>query len=249
MLRTALFAAAILAATPVTQASYQTFIVGGEAASEGEFPFMVSLQDSYGHFCGGSLVSKNWVLTAAHCVRGGSPSNIYLGLHDQDKKSGTEAFRPARVITHPKYDPFTMDYDYALVQLSGDSQHEPISLNTEELGSQAAEFVTAGWGLTSESGAAAKILQKVAVPYMHQAACNTNYPNKITDRMICAGLANGGKDSCQGDSGGPLFMTVDGKKVLTGVVSWGEGCARAGKAGVYAKVNAELAWIQEVTAQ
>ncbi|MNT55643.1 Trypsin [compost metagenome] len=88
-------------------------------------------------------------------------------------------------------------------------------------------------------------LQKVDVPLVTTESCNISYKNEITDRMMCAGFPEGGKDSCQGDSGGPLVAkTTDNQTYLIGVVSWGTGCARAGKPGVYAKVSYATSWIQ-----
>jgi trypsin len=232
-------------------------IVGGTDAVKGEFPFQASLQGSSGHFCGGSLIKKNWVLTAAHCVQGWRASNkIILGLHDRNDKSGTEIFTAVKVIPHPQYDANTMDWDYALLKLSGDSKFRTIDLNSTEIdipedGNDSINVWTSGWGTTSEgSYGLPRILQKVQVPLVSHKVCNSpdSYNGEVTDRMICAGLHDGGKDSCQGDSGGPLFMQqTSGDYLLVGVVSWGEGCARANKYGVYTKVNAGVDWISQQT--
>jgi len=97
-------------------------------------------------------------------------------------------------------------------------------------------FVT-GWRTTSEDGDPSKTLQEVRIPYVKNDVCTWLKKNvEITDNMVCAGLKEGGKDSCQGDSGGPMVYRSHGSWTLAGVVSWGEGCARAGKFGVYAKV-------------
>ena len=232
-------------------------IVGGVPAEKGEFPFQVSLQSSSGsHFCGGSLIKKNWVLTAAHCVARWSNTNkIVIGLHDQKDKTGTETFTSVKVISHPQYNSKALDYDYAVIKLNGDSKFRTIDLNTTEINIPAADQApinvwTAGWGTTSESGSLARILNKVEIPLVTTEACNakTAYDGDITDRMICAGLTAGGKDSCQGDSGGPLFMTqASGDFLLIGVVSWGEGCARPNKYGVYSKVNFAVDWVSTQT--
>lgn len=228
-------------------------IVGGQEAQPGEFPYMVSLQGSWGHFCGGSLIKENWVLTAAHCVRGGGISKIVIGLHNQKDLNGTETFKPAKIIAHEGYDNYNMTNDFALIQLDGNSKFQPVALNDNEIeipkDGGVIESVTAGWGYTSEgSWAISDTLQKVTVPLVHKDICNEAYPNMIHDSMICAGYSQGEKDSCQGDSGGPLVVKEeDGTHVLAGVVSWGEGCARPNKYGVYAKVSSALAWIEENT--
>lgn len=226
-------------------------IVGGEDAQVGEFPFIVSLQ-SGSHFCGGSLITNEWVLTAAHCI--GGTMKVVTGLHNQKVMTGTETFRTVKVVKHPSYNSSTTDYDFALVKLEGKSSFRPIAFNDAEIvipkdGSQI-DSVTAGWGYTREGAwKLSDILQKVTVPLVSQEECNkaASYNGDITDRMICAGLAAGGKDSCQGDSGGPLVVQDNekGELVLAGVVSWGAGCARPNKYGVYSKVNSVSQWIKE----
>jgi trypsin len=219
-------------------------IVGGVQAAKGEFPFLVSLRSSWGsHFCGGSLIKKNWVLTAAHCVEGGYLKGIAVGLLNQADTEGVEKFTVLEIIKHPGWDTNTMDNDFALVKLSGDSKYAPITLNAKEL--SGGEFVTAGWGTTSEGGSVSKNLMKVSVPFITKEACSAAYDG-ITDSMLCAGYPQGGKDSCQGDSGGPLMIGSGSSRVLAGVVSWGEGCARPNKPGVYSKVNGALEWINGI---
>lgn len=256
-MKTLLFVAGLLAfsATGFAKAKgdYHQQIVGGVEASIGEFPYIVSLQ-SYSHFCGGSLIKKNWVLTAAHCVRGGSVSKIVIGLHDRTDTANAEVLKPKRIIAHPSYNSGTMTYDFALIELDGDSRYEPVAINTTEIeipteGSQIMSTV-AGWGATREgSYTLPNKLQKVDVPLVTAEACNKSYGGDITDTMICAGYDDGGKDSCQGDSGGPLIAKADDNNTyLIGVVSWGQGCAREKYYGVYAKVNAVADWINSTIA-
>jgi trypsin len=230
-------------------------IVGGIEANSGEFPFIVSMQLSgFGHFCGGSLVAKNWVLTAAHCMEDGTSGvTLVLGLQKLTDTSGVEKFTISQVVTHPQYNSKTHDYDFALVKLSGNSKLKPVALNTNEISipeqeSTAPHAITAGWGTTSESGAISQTLLKVDVPLVSQARCNEAYPDAMTDRMICAGYDAGQKDSCQGDSGGPLVVkSSSGATVLAGVVGWGEGCAEPKKYGVYGKVNSVASWVTQTS--
>jgi trypsin len=244
--------------TPAKALNINPLIVGGNDVVKGELPFQVSIQSNgTSHFCGGSLIKPNWVLTAAHCVAGWSSSNkVFIGLHDRTDKSNAEAFTVTKVIANPKYDSQKYDYDFALLQLSGDSKFRPIELNATEIAipEDAPDQIkvwTAGWGtLSSGSSSLPRILQKVEVPLVSQKNCNlpTAYDGKVSDRMICAGYQQGGKDSCQGDSGGPLYMQrASGDPLLVGVVSWGYGCAAANKYGVYSKVNSQIDWIAEQT--
>jgi trypsin len=234
-----------LFALPASAAN-RPFIVGGEDAAKGEFPFIVSLQDSSGsHFCGGSLIKKDWVLTAAHCVTEGSPSKIVIGLLDRNQPdSAVETFAVAQTIVHPQNNQSSMDYDFALLKLSGESKFAPVEINLEEIRG-ATDFVTAGWGTESEGASdLPSMLQKVTVPFVADDICAKAYPGQTTNTMICAGLAQGGKDSCQGDSGGPLLSGSGADRKLVGVVSWGEGCARANKYGIYGKVSSAAAWVK-----
>lgn len=245
----------MISQTVVAAPIFNGKIVGGENAQQGEIPYIVSLRGSSGsHFCGGSLISQKWVLTAAHCVRGGTVKEIWIGLLDQKNSAGAEKIKPAKIIAHEKYNASTLENDFALIELSQNSSFAPIALNDieinldETVNSEPIMSMTSGWGATKESSyTLPNMLQKVSVPLVSEKNCNAPeaYKGKIKESMICAGLKAGGKDSCQGDSGGPLVVSnADGSHTLIGVVSWGEGCARANKYGVYSKVNYAFEWIQ-----
>ncbi len=257
LMPTLLIASGALASSPVTDRALPLPpIVGGTEAAAGEFSFIVSLQSgSFGHFCGGSLIASNWVLTAAHCMKAVSASSVtikagLLNLHDEN---GVESFKPAKVIIHPNYNKGKAhDFDYALVQLNGNSKYAPIQINKTEISLPDTEqespmSITAGWGTTSSGGSISQALMKVSVPLVSQARCNESYPNQITNQMICAGFEEGQKDSCQGDSGGPLLVEENGKQILVGLVGWGRGCAEPKYYGVYSKVNAVADWINSET--
>lgn len=236
-----------------TRRDWRPDIVGGTAAEAGEFPYIVSLQtSSKSHFCGGSLIKKSWVLTAGHCADAGYLSYIVVGLNDMDKPQKAEIFKAKRVITHPQFSTSSLDYDFALIELDGESQYEPVGLNHRDLSipdtGSTIMSTAAGWGVLNENSySISNKLMKVRLPLVSSNLCGQVYQgfNDITDRMICAGYAEGMKDACQGDSGGPLVVNQGGEARLVGVVSWGYGCARPQYYGVYSKVSSVIPWIRK----
>ena len=230
----------------------QPMIVGGyqvdPACPDCKYPFMVSLQSTGwwgGHFCGGSLVREDWVVTAAHCVQGENPNDIdvVIGLHNVNGTTGNQTRDVDAIIIHPQYSGNSLNNDYALLHLTQPiTDFEPIKLVTSDShDDEPVMSTTMGWGATSSGGSSSNILLEVDVPI--DDSCG-NYSNSdITNNMVCAGDGNGGEDSCQGDSGGPLIMTnSDGEYELIGIVSWGYGCAQAGYPGVYSKIQSRLDW-------
>lgn len=224
-------------------------IVGGVKAKKGEFPYIVSLQDKDGHVCGGSLIKKNWILTAGHCVSDDIKlKKIVVGMLSQNRPDEGESMTIKKIVQHPQYE---QGFDFALIQLKKNSKQAYVPVNTQELmiddtiGKQT-ESIAAGWGLTKETGKdMPKLLMKVSLPLVSQAECERGYPGQLNSAMLCAGFPDGKKDSCSGDSGGPLIVDNNGTALLVGVVSWGEGCARPQRYGVYAKVSAVADWIAQ----
>nr|XP_040021283.1 trypsin-2-like [Gasterosteus aculeatus aculeatus] len=217
-------------------------IVGGYECRPHSQPHQVSLNAGY-HFCGGSLLSDSWVVSAAHCSK--PRMEVRLGEHHIGVTEGNEQFIAAsRVIEHPSYDRFTLENDIMLVKLSEPavlSEHvAPVALPTG-CAPAGTMCTVSGWGNTMSSTADSHRLQCVDVPVLSHEDCDGCYPGMVDHTMFCAGYLEGGKDSCQGDSGGPVVCNGE----LQGVVSWGYGCAEENHPGVYSKVCVQIEWLKE----
>ncbi|XP_048086126.1 trypsin-2-like [Alosa alosa] len=222
-------------------------IVGGYECKPHTRPWQVSLKNSW-HFCGGTLISDRWVVSAAHCYKDASEIILVLGDHEIRYNEGSEQEISAElVIRHPDYDRYNINNDIMLVKLK-----EPAVLNefvqTMALPTSCAPAGTqchvSGWGSTNSPFGCRWCLNCLDLPILSLKDCERSYPDRITSSMFCAGFLEGGKDSCQGDSGGPLICNNE----LQGVVSWGWGCAEADRPGVYAKVCQFTDWIKSTMA-
>ena len=163
-----------------------------------------------------------------------------------------QAFNITAIIVHPHYDKITYDNDVALVKLETTASLNDY-VNTlclpKELAPPSMRCMVAGWGATMEHGPASDELMKAEVPIVDSSACARPdvYGTKITKNMMCAGYAHGGIDTCQGDSGGPLHCRnrEDPRRwEVQGIASWGSGCGRQLRYGVYTKVWNYLPWIE-----
>ena len=227
-------ATAVTPAAPVAAEDPSTTIVGGSLAAQGEFPWMVRL--SMG--CGGSLLTPDLVLTAAHCLAGRAHTSVTATLGVVDLQSTSRITRTSvRLHLAAGYTSATAGDDWGLVKLNS-----PVSLPTLPIVSNSyyngGTFTVMGWGATSEGGAQQRYLRKADVPFISDATCRTSYPGLIDAEMLCAGYAAGGIDACQGDSGGPLVRRdVNGRWINVGLVSWGQGCARPNRPGVYTELS------------
>jgi trypsin len=214
-------------------------IVGGVLAGQQEFPFFV-----LGDGCGASLVWEDVVLTAAHC-KGAFSNRVLVSAWEWDTEAGGAQYRDVQssMVVHPSYGSNdAWDMMMFKIQKPDLAHILPIPLNRNggsPVNDQALTVI--GFGTLRENGQLSDKLRKVDVEYIPHQECSNMYPGQVNELAnLCAGVNGGGKDSCQGDSGGPIF---DKTGTLVGVVSWGDGCAVAGKPGVYARISGSIDWI------
>lgn len=186
----------------------QAKIVGGSFAERGEFPHQVSLSYNDEFFCGGSILSSLFILTAAHCVKYKRPNRLVItaGVHNRSipgGSSGSEQSRTARYIyMHENYVWETDINDIAIIVLNAPLQYSSYVQNIS-LPREAEEFEgyadVSGWGRTQEKGEVSDVLRKVRLPLISATECSRRYRKvrmKVTESMLCAGET--GRDSCQG---------------------------------------------------
>nr|XP_049600317.1 transmembrane protease serine 9 isoform X3 [Syngnathus scovelli] len=233
------------------QAPLNSQMTRGQAPPPGAWPWQVSLQRFGRHFCGGSLISSDWILTAAHCFDTAGVVTGIVGRHSQLGPNPNEkSLSISQIIPHPDYDEHTFGNDLALLKVSSpvlfNDYIRPVCLpdNGSTFFTGTDSWVT-GWGIGL---AATQNLMEANIPVVGNRQCNCDYnETMITDNMICAGLRDGGNDICQGDGGGPLVSRQGSVWVLSGVLSFGLGCAWPKIPGVYTRVSQYQDWISIVT--
>ena len=245
-----------IAATP-TEAPVAPFIVGGSTATIADAPWQVGIlstlhsNDYDNQFCGGSLISTDWVVTAAHCVTGQTTSNTKILIGKTYLSTTSANGVPIKtIIVHPSYNSSNHKNDIALIQLSspvslsaGSIATIPLAASTPSAGTSA---LITGWGRNSRSWNADNYpdrLYKGTVNLISDATCSYNYPSLGYSEMVCAGTSGYMVDTCQGDSGGPLAVNIAGTWTLVGITSFGIGCADYDP-GVYAEVATYKTWVE-----
>ncbi|XP_063227573.1 trypsin-2-like isoform X2 [Bacillus rossius redtenbacheri] len=222
-------------------------IIGGSNAKAGQYPYQVSLKSGGAHFCGGAIIALNRILTAGHCVTQVHPNNIEVVAGILRSSDNTVVRSVSKIICHENYTTGASGEainDIAILELSSpmpaDNSYIEAIPTATVLNEEQNNCVVSGWGVVKwESKKVAPTLQFLRVPLVSFDKCIVRYP-QLVEGQICAGYLDGSGDACQGDSGGPL--ACGGK--LTGIVSWGYGCATPGYPGVYADVAHYSTWLQ-----
>jgi trypsin len=237
-------------------------VVGGKDAAPGAYPAVAYVQIAGVAGCTGTLIAPSVVLSAGHCgsLTGSllatpiswPPSAIKVTLGADAPGGPGEQVAVSSVRIPPSY-VATTGSDISLLLLTQPAKATPVRIagrGEEPLWAPGVSALIVGYGETSENGPLPAHLQQANVPIVADATCASSYPGQIDTRtQLCAGFPQGGTDTCQGDSGGPLFgHRPDGSLVVVGATSNGDGCARAGKPGIYARVadSALREWIRGV---
>ncbi|KAI5623310.1 hyaluronan-binding protein 2 precursor [Silurus asotus] len=241
-------------------------IFGGRKAKPGTHPWQVSLQgrsrhstNDFHHFCGGILLNSCWVLTAAHCLHSTVEMQVVLGGVDLEKhEAADQTLAVEKYIKHHNYtDIDDIQYnDIALLKLKAMSEDGHCARETKFVRAaclptgplpDGMECTISGYGVTEKDESGSSQLLDTKVLLINQDRCKAPnvLGNVLDEGMLCAGRMQGGVDACQGDSGGPLICRQNGTNFIYGVVSWGDGCGKKNKPGVYARVTKFIDWINE----
>uniref|UniRef100_A0A8C5M2M2 Coagulation factor VII n=1 Tax=Leptobrachium leishanense TaxID=445787 RepID=A0A8C5M2M2_9ANUR len=233
-------------------------IVGGETCPKGFCPWQAALFQTKKFICGGALIAPTWVITAAHCVSALKESqlSVVLGEHKLSEDEGTEQERNiSEIIVHKKYTGRKYNYnnDIALLKLDQPVNYTdyvvplclPLRLFAVRVLQSIKYSTVSGWGRLLEGGATPDVLRHVQMPRVSIQECIQQTQMNISENMFCAGFTDGSKDACKGDSGGPHVTQYKNTFFLTGIVSWGMGCAQKDKYGVYTRLSKYVDWIQD----
>ena len=238
------------------------FIVGGKESVPMSWPWAVQIQfksprtGNFTHICGGTIINEWYVLTAAHCCLSLNPRDFKLKVGAYRLKDKGDIKDVDKITVHEGYSTSRHQNDIALFKLKSKISWRPgvspvclPSLDMQRLDLTGRKSMLIGWGTTSFGGKVSNELREVDVPIVTNSKCSEandhifSGSDRISEKQICAGYDEGGKDTCQGDSGGPLLVPFNDRWVQMGIVSYGNGCAKPRFPGVYTRVSYFIPWI------
>ena len=217
-----------------SKAPLNTKIMKGRSASFGDRPWQVGLLNAsipdplYAHFCSGTLITDQWVVTAAHCVAGRQGTELMVLVGTKSLNLGGRKKQVISVVVHGAYDPHTRENDLALLFLDSPTAIFPPqfpSIEVEQRLVDDQEKVTiSGWGNTYDFGVKSLDLMETEAPLVSPQLCSEpdSHGQSLKATMLCAGYEDGRTDACDGDSGGPATVREYGQEFLIGVKSWGD---------------------------
>ncbi|XP_031469635.1 coagulation factor X-like [Phasianus colchicus] len=222
-------------------------------------PWQAVLVQKHGEWiCGGTILNEYFILTAAQCVNNSMGLRVLVGMVDREKEEPSSAFHTVeKIISNPEFNFQTHDSDIALIKLK-----EPITFSEDVVPACLPEEdfandvlmkqtfgIVSGFGNSYEHTRPARRMKVLQIPYVDKKTCKQAIRYLVTRNMFCAGYNKDGQDVCQGDGGGPHVTEYNGTYFVTGIISWGEGCGRQGKYGIYTKVSNFLPWVRSVLTQ
>jgi hypothetical protein len=244
-------------------------IVGGTNATRKEFPHMavIGFEPQPGDIkwlCGGTVLSKHYILTAAHCLshqEHGRARYVRIGVTDLEDTNHRQQLEVEELIPYPEYKSSSHYHDIGLLRLKRSAKLDSFTVPAclyRKHDIEAEKAIATGWGHTTWGGSGSNNLLKVTLDLFDHASCNRSYKNQISRRLkdgiideiqVCAGSLDDEKDTCQGDSGGPLQIFHESKDIkcmydIIGVTSFGKACS--GSPGVYVRVSQYIGWIEDI---
>ncbi|WP_245921488.1 trypsin-like serine protease [Bowmanella denitrificans] len=226
-------------------------VVGGSETQPYSRPYQVALLMNGQQGCGGTLISPNWVLTAAHCLDSASTGNltVRVGAHRRSGGDG-QVIRVSQIIKHEYWqgaNGIRSGYDIAVLRLASAASQQPALLPTKAFEQQYADVgdypVVSGWGLTYNRGTPSEVLREAPLPVISNNQCSSQLNFNIPGSVICGG-GEGGRSACNGDSGGPYAVSANGRFYSIGTVSWGINCQGA---TAFTRTTSYLDWIEGKT--